>query len=705
MNFNRRDFLKVGLLSASALTFTACGRPVEHGIVSQYQMPEYKVLGSPSFWATTCTELRSDCSVSVKTVENRAIQVIGMPGHFFSKGGVTTAAVSSLNALYHPDRIPKAVGVKDDEEPGEVVGAAVKKGDAVIITDRLCGSVGDALVSIAQETGAKIWVCDSLNSVRERRILKAVTGRAELPLLDLENRDYFVTVGSNCIAESYTPTRTEWAYGRFRKTPGKLRGRMVSFSSRMNATDANSDMWEPIALGSEPAILGALGKLLQDKGKGSFPSWAALTPEEAAEKCGVAEDGRKKFAHHLEMLADRLAEANSPLVVGGFQGPNGDATVFLAHTITKMLNGDVTTFEPDNLVGDKKSGSGLFLTDEQVADALKSAKTVLVDNVDVVYRFPWLAEAFKAVKTRIVAAPLPNDTTGEATVLVPVRTWMEDWSDLLVTSKTGDWYGIGQPAVKNQHPAAQSVLGFYLTVAEAVGVSVKDTSPRAALMGDLDQGAWEDLQVRGGHWKQDEDLRYPHAAAYPPPPTDNAGKLPKHYSVFADLEPMNVNSLGEVPSGMSFTVLHTHLGDGQLSDRPWLQELPDAMTTVVWDSWIEINAAYAKQNGISRHDVVTVTVGSQSIKGSAYPSEFIHPQLVGIPSGRGHKRAINPNFAKLGWVSEGSNPKTLLPGTPGSNGYFGSTASGATVAKGVGSKLLATFDQRVYNLPRHILPE
>ena len=214
MNFNRRDFLKVGLLSASALTFTACGRPVEHGIVSQYQMPEYKVLGSPSFWATTCTELRSDCSVSVKTVENRAIQVIGMPGHFFSKGGVTTAAVSSLNALYHPDRIPKAVGVKDDEEPGEVVGAAVKKGDAVIITDRLCGSVGDALVSIAQETGAKIWVCDSLNSVRERRILKAVTGRAELPLLDLENRDYFVTVGSNCIAESYTPTRTEWAYGR-----------------------------------------------------------------------------------------------------------------------------------------------------------------------------------------------------------------------------------------------------------------------------------------------------------------------------------------------------------------------------------------------------------------------------------------------------------------------------------------------------------
>ena len=101
MDFNRRDFLKVGLLSASAMAFTACGRPVEHKLVSQYQMPEYKVLGQPSFWASACTDLRSDCAVSIKTVENRAIQVMGIPGHFFSKGTANSVAVSTLNTLYH----------------------------------------------------------------------------------------------------------------------------------------------------------------------------------------------------------------------------------------------------------------------------------------------------------------------------------------------------------------------------------------------------------------------------------------------------------------------------------------------------------------------------------------------------------------------------------------------------------------------------
>lgn len=708
MDFNRRDFLKVGLLSASALTFTACGRPVEHGIVSQYQMPEYKLLGKPSYWASTCTELRSDCCVSVKTVENRAIQVIGVPGHFFSKGGATSTAISSLNALYHPDRISKAVKIKDDEIPGEVVGKALAKRNAapVIVTDRLCGSTGDALVAIAQKAGGKIWVCDAQNSVRERRILKAVVGRAELPLLNLESRDYFVTVGSNCIADGYTPSRTEWAYGKFRKTPGRMRGRMVSFSSRMNATDANADLWLPVKSGSEPAILGAIGKLLQDMGKGDFPAWAALTPEEAAKQAGIADDEGMKFAHKLKQLAARLAEANSPLVVGGFQGPNGDATVYLAHTITKMLNGDVTTFEPDNLVGETKSGNGLFLSDSEVESALSGAKTVLVNNVDLVYRFPWLAESFGKAKARIVCASLPSETTAQATHVVPVRTWLEDWGDLVVTSGTGNWYGLTQPAVKNQIPAAQSTLGLFLSVADAMGVKLGngESSPRKFLMGDLDKGPWEDLQVRAGHWAKDKDLRYPHEAAFPPPPTPDAGKLPEHYNVFADLEPLEIDSLGTVPKGLTFTVLYTHLGDGHLADRPWLQELPDAMTTVVWDSWIEINADEAKKLGIARHDKVNLTVGGQKISGAAYPSPFIHPDLVGVPAGRGQKRPVNDAFVNIGWVSEGSNPKALLSGKAGASGYFDGTAAGAQLTKGQGSKLLATFDERVYNLPRHILP-
>ncbi len=168
MDFNRRDFLKIGMLTASAMTFTACGRPVEHGIVSQYQMPEYKVLGKPHFWASTCTDLRSDCAVSVKTVENRAIQVMGLPYHFFTKGYPTNAAISSLNVLYHPARLQKAENFAADKPLAEQLASDIQKGGTgvVFVVDRLCGSTGDAVVEIVKKAGGKIWVCDSNHSIR-----------------------------------------------------------------------------------------------------------------------------------------------------------------------------------------------------------------------------------------------------------------------------------------------------------------------------------------------------------------------------------------------------------------------------------------------------------------------------------------------------------------------------------------------------------
>lgn len=717
MNFNRRDFLKIGMLSASALTFSACGRPVEHGIVSQYSMPEYKCLGEASFWASTCTELRSDCAVSVKTVENRAVQVSGIAGHFFTKGTPNSTAISGLQILYHPGRIKATVGVAEGQSPAATVVKAAKDG-AVFIVDRLCGSAGDAIVEAARATKSKIWVCDHQQSVRERRILKAVTGRAELPLYDLENRDYLVTVGSNMLQENYAHGRTGWAYGRFRKTPGKLRGRMVSFSSRMNSTDANSDVWQPVAPGSEPYVLAAVGTLLSAQGKGAWPAWAKMTPAEAAERCGILDAEREEFAHRLEQLAVRLAGAESPLVVGGFQGPNGDATVFLAHTMTKMLNGDVVTFDPDKLIGSQKGGADLFIDDSQVSNALQSASAAILVNVDLVYRFPWLADAYGKVKNRVVLATMPNESTNgekgadgfeppKPTHVIPLRTWMEDWGDLVVTSPAGSWYGLQQPVVTNQVAAAYSLLGFMLELAKEAGATVGkgELSPRRFLQRELDDTDWENLLVRGGHYAVEEDSIYPNHAAWPPPVTANAGAVPTNYNVFADLPPLTVNSMGEVPKEMSLVVLPTHLGDGHLADRPWMQELPDAMTTVVWDSWIEIADSVADMQKIKRHDIVSVKVGDKEIKGSAYPSPFIHPNAVGIPSGRGQTVRPIQAVVDVDWVAGGSNPKKLLAGAAGSAGYFSESASGVTVTKGQGSRLLATFDTRVYNLPRHILPE
>ena len=704
MNVNRRDFLKIGMLTGVAATFTACGRPVEHGLVSQYQMPEYALPGQSLFWASTCPELRSDSAVSVKTVENRAINVMGMPGHFFTKGYANKEAISGLQVVYNPDRIKEPKGHKAGadgklSESLAVTAAKAAKSNALFIVDRLYGSAGHALVQSAVKIGAKIWIADKDQSVRERRILKAVTGRAELPLYPLEKYDYVLSVGSNFVHENYAPSRVEWSFGRFRKTPGRLRGRMVAASTRMNPTDANADIWLPIAPGTEAIFLAAVGTEVSKRGKSGWPSWANTELKVAAEKTGVAE-------RDLQRLAERLLDAVSPMVVGGFQGADGDATVFLAHTLTKMLKGDVETFEPDLLVGSGSAPAGLFLTDAEAAKALASAKAVIVQGVDVVYRFPWLADAFKKVRNKIVLATMPNDTTGEATHLVPLRSWLEDWGDLRIKSSEGDWYGVTQPAIRNQVPAAQSLLGFYLEFAKEAGVSgISELNPRKSLQGARSQQDWENMIVRGGVWKEIPEDIYPNRANYPPVAVAGKGSAPSGYSAFTGLAPLAVSKFAApLAAGDVFITLSTHLADGELASRPWMQELPDTMTTVVWDSWIEVNADWAKEKGISRHDKVEIATPVGKFEGSAYPSPWIHRNAFGVPTGRGQKRPVLSEFVAIGWQSAGSNPKTLLEGKTGETGYFEEVSTGAKVTKLEGSKLLATFDQRVYNLPRHILP-
>jgi len=68
-----------------------------------------------------------------------------------------------------------------------------------------------------------------------------------------------------------------------------------------------------------------------------------------------------------------------------------------------------------------------------------------------------------------------------------------------------------------------------------------------------------------------------------------------------------------------------------------LQESPDPLTTIVWDSWVEIHPRKAAELGIVEGDIVEVTGKNGSIKVQAYLFPGIHPDAISIPLGRGHE--------------------------------------------------------------------
>jgi molybdopterin-containing oxidoreductase family iron-sulfur binding subunit len=66
-----------------------------------------------------------------------------------------------------------------------------------------------------------------------------------------------------------------------------------------------------------------------------------------------------------------------------------------------------------------------------------------------------------------------------------------------------------------------------------------------------------------------------------------------------------------------------------------LQESPDPLTTIVWDSWVEIHPKKAAELGIVEGDIVEVTSRSGTIKAQAYIFPGIHPEAISVPLGRG----------------------------------------------------------------------
>jgi anaerobic selenocysteine-containing dehydrogenase len=76
--------------------------------------------------------------------------------------------------------------------------------------------------------------------------------------------------------------------------------------------------------------------------------------------------------------------------------------------------------------------------------------------------------------------------------------------------------------------------------------------------------------------------------------------------------------------------------DGRSAHLPWLQEMPDPMTTVMWGSWVEINPETAHTLEIHEGDVLTVASPQGTIELPAFLYPGLRPDVIAIPVGQGH---------------------------------------------------------------------
>ena len=90
------------------------------------------------------------------------------------------------------------------------------------------------------------------------------------------------------------------------------------------------------------------------------------------------------------------------------------------------------------------------------------------------------------------------------------------------------------------------------------------------------------------------------------------------------------------------------------ANKPWLQEVPDPTTTVVWNTWVEINPDTAAKLGMDNDDVITITSTAGSVEASVYKYPAIRPDTIAMVFGQGH--TAYGRYAK----DRGTNPADVL---------------------------------------------
>lgn len=712
MELTRRGFIKIGFAVASAAALAGCGRPVEHDFVSQYAMPEYRLPGVPVFFATTCGECRGAHGVAVRVMHGRANHLMGIPTHPVSHGRMCTKGFSALQALYHPDRLSTPLqGGKAADWKAVMTTLAdrLKARNSLWIVRRLAGTEGALLASMAGSTGSKIWVLDFPTTRAERMAMKSVAGQAALPYEDLANSDYVVNFGGDPL-NGHNEVEAHWSYGQMReeRRPLKSRGVMVTFATRMNLTAANSDKWVPVRPGGEGWAALGLAKALQALGKGSAPGWAgSITPEDCARNSGVAVDV-------FERVAKRLTIARNPLIMGGEESASsvdGVSALRLIYGMNRGLGRNLETYETDLLVGGSVPGD-VLVSSQQALDGLKAGtfKNVFTVDVDPVYLVPkayGFAEGFGKASTRTAFASFQDDTTKACDLVLPLATWLETWGDVRVDTPEGPIYGIRQPAVVARE-GSRGLLDVLLEAGRAAGVAgAAPDNVIAMIQKNADKAVWEDMLVRGGIWRS-EDLSWEpytghNAPLTPPPAIQSPGGPPAGTNPWANLPAAGDAAFTEPEAAdpATFTLIpyaSRMLGDGRYSNRPWMLEFPDPLTTVTWDVFAEINPATAQRLGVTAGDLITLKSAVGDVTLPAVPTPGIHPEAVAVPVGYG--RNTPGHWSAVGTSVTGILSPTFQTGS----GEIAWNATKVAVNRASGSRRLTILDQRVNGLPRRVLP-
>ena len=599
----RREFLKV-LGVSSAAGAAACSEPTGK-LIPYLVSPDQTVPGVSTYFATLCRECTTACGVIAETRDGRVIKLEGNPIHPLNEGALCARGQSAVQGLYNPDRLRtpliKAGGAWRTATWDEAVALLAQRiGEA-----RASGAAAGAVFLNQHESGSfQVFLDQWLAGFGMRPHLSVDFG-VDHAAIEAHRRAYGVAwprfdFGSARLIVSFgadfldgwgatVPHQLDFAEAR-----GRVMGapRFIYVGARRSLTGLNADQWIACRPGSELSI----AQLLQGRG-----SVAAV-----AEASGVSSDV-------LQRLVDEFRGAAPALVVAGGQGENGLELATAAAALNQVRSGvSIPSFE-----GITRQTDVLAAVQRMAAGQVSVA---FVRGVNPAYALPKsanFADAFGRVAFKVSFSSYPDETTEMCDLVIPDLHALESWGDAQASAAL---VGLQQPAMDPVFSGTRSTGDVLMTVA-------KGDTASAGRFPQANYRAWILSRLPGSG--------NPQALA------DNLARGVAPGTVASRPTPPSAATPAPTPApatGDFFLVTYQSpvLGDGRGANKPWLQELPDPVTKILWSSWVELHPETAARLDIERGDVLEVTTDAGTVRAPALPYLGIRPDTIALATGQGH---------------------------------------------------------------------
>jgi len=643
-SISRRSFIKLAATAGAAAAIPGC-EPAARKLIP-YVVPDENVIpGVPSFFATTCSECPAGCGMVARIREGRVVKLEGNPADPIGQGSLCARGQAALQGLYNPDRLARpqvrggdgALRSVSWDDAGKMLGdrlaAASQAGrDRVAFFGSPPGPTlrKIALAFVGAYGSSRAIFYEAINQEPARVAAKTLFGKRDLPSYRIDQAEVLISFGADFLETWQSPVELARQYSLFR-TPRERHGRLAIgratyVGPRLGMTASKCDDWIATAPGAEADVAwSVLNVLIKQRwvSQNSGLDLAALTravanfdPAATSARTGVP-------VETITRLGETFGKADGALAIAGTDDSS-------AHLAAMILNAVTGNFGKTVMFLEGSPAEETSTPDEVDAavDAMRGGKidALFIAGGNPVFTMPasaQVAEAIRRVPFVVWAGGVPDESATMANLLLPAHHPLESWRD---TAPRAGIRGLGQPVMQ---PVFESKpVGDILLAAAAGSSSAKLPWASAAdavkaewlaLAPKADSADPEDFWIRvrreGGLFEEQHlaALNFDTSALKAPAPAAAQPEL----SVYA--------------------YPHLFLYDGRGADKPWLQELPEPVTQIVWDSWAEIHPETARKLGVARDDIIEIKTEHGAIEAPVLVQSTVRPGVIAVPLGQGHR--------------------------------------------------------------------